>query len=128
MADGGRRTSDQIVPRASTMAHPTGCGVAVKVNHDERDEHPAVPLWTGRECPALRRTLREKVGEFAARLGASDHLVYTWESRGTGEPPLEQQAADLRIQLDERDQDLTAARAANRQLMTQLNAPRQTRS
>jgi hypothetical protein len=34
---------------------------------------------------------------------------------------LEQQAADLRLQLDERDQDLTAARAANRELMTQLN-------
>ena len=40
---------------------------------------------------------------------------------------LEQQAVDLRIQLDERDQDLTAARAANRELMTQLNAARPTR-
>jgi DNA-binding transcriptional regulator YiaG len=56
-------------------------------DHDERDERPAVPLWTGRECPALRRALREKVEEFAARLGASDYLVYTWESRGRGEPP-----------------------------------------
>jgi hypothetical protein len=34
---------------------------------------------------------------------------------------LEQQAADLRLQLGERDQDLSAARAANRELMTQLN-------
>jgi len=34
---------------------------------------------------------------------------------------LEQQAADLRLQLGERDQDLNAARAANRELMTQLN-------
>ena len=33
----------------------------------------------------------------------------------------EQQAADLRLQLGERDQDLDAARAANRELMTQLN-------
>jgi hypothetical protein len=34
----------------------------------------------------------------------------------------EQQAIDLRLQLEERDQDLTAARAANRELMAQLNA------
>ena len=34
---------------------------------------------------------------------------------------LEQQAIDLRLQLDERDQDLTAARAANRELIAQLN-------
>jgi hypothetical protein len=40
---------------------------------------------------------------------------------------LEQQAADLRLQLDERDQELQAARAANRELMTQLNAPRHER-
>ena len=37
--------------------------------------------------------------------------------------PLEQQTADLRLQLEERDQDLAAARAANREFMTQLNSP-----
>lgn len=36
---------------------------------------------------------------------------------------LEQQAIDLRLQLDERDEDLTAARATNRELMTRINAP-----
>jgi hypothetical protein len=36
---------------------------------------------------------------------------------------LEQQAIDLRLQLEERDQDLDAARAANRDLMTRINAP-----
>ena len=36
---------------------------------------------------------------------------------------LEQQAIDLRLQLEERDQDLNAARAANRELMTQINTP-----
>ena len=57
----------------------------------------------------------------------------TWRESGLGAPDdvdelkqrivhLEQQAVDLHIQLDERDQDLTAARAANRELMTQLNA------
>ena len=34
---------------------------------------------------------------------------------------LEQQAIDLRLQLEQRDEDLTAARAANRELMAQLN-------
>ena len=34
---------------------------------------------------------------------------------------LEQQVVDLRLQLEERDQDLAAARAANRELMTRLN-------
>jgi hypothetical protein len=55
-----------------------------------------------------------------------------WHESGLGAPPdidalqhkithLEQQAADLRLQLAERDQDLHAARTANRELMTQLN-------
>ena len=36
---------------------------------------------------------------------------------------LQQQVIDLRLQLEERDQDLAAARSANRELMTQLNQP-----
>ena len=35
---------------------------------------------------------------------------------------LEQQAVDLQLQLEERDEELAAARAANRELMAQLNA------
>jgi hypothetical protein len=55
-----------------------------------------------------------------------------WRESGLGAPAdidalnqkitrLEQQAADLRLQLEERDDDLAAARAANRELMAQLN-------
>lgn len=55
-----------------------------------------------------------------------------WRDSGLGAPPdidaltqkithLEQQAAELRLRLEERDQDLAAARAANRELMAQLN-------
>ena len=40
---------------------------------------------------------------------------------------LEQQAADLRQQLEERDDELAAARAANRELMTRLNHSAATR-
>jgi hypothetical protein len=59
----------------------------------------------------------------------------TWHESGLGAPDdidqlnqpivaLEQHTVELRLQLDERDQDLDAARAANRELMTRLNAPR----
>ncbi len=60
-----------------------------------------------------------------------------WRATGLGAPTdidrlqqhiitLEQQVADLRLLLEERDQDLTAAHAANRELMAQLNASRPT--
>ena len=55
-----------------------------------------------------------------------------WRESGLGAPAdidalaqkithLEQQIIDLRLQLEERGEDLTAARATNRELMTQLN-------
>jgi len=57
-----------------------------------------------------------------------------WRESGLGVPAdidalnqkithLEQQTVDLRLQLEERDEDLIAARAANRELMAQLNTP-----
>lgn len=56
----------------------------------------------------------------------------TWRESGLGAPDdidqlkerirhLEQQTIDLQIQIEERDQDLVAARAANRELMTRIN-------
>ena len=69
----------------------------------------------------LERRLSEALGEQAWResgLGAPadiDALTQTITS-------LEQQAIDLRLQAEERDEELTAARAANRELMAQLNA------
>jgi transposase-like protein len=70
----------------------------------------------------LEKRLSEALGEHA------------WRESGLGTPTdtdalhqqithLEQQAIDLRLQLAERDEDLTAARAANRELMTRINAP-----
>jgi hypothetical protein len=74
----------------------------------------------------LEKRLSEALGEQA------------WRESGLGTPAgidtlnhkianMEQQVADLRLQLEERGDELTAARAANRELMTQLNAaaPRQ---
>lgn len=74
----------------------------------------------------LEKRLSETLGEQA------------WRESGLGAPAdidalhqkithLEQQAADLQLQLSERDQDLAAARAANRELMTQLNHATATR-
>jgi len=69
----------------------------------------------------LERRLSEALGNQA------------WRESGLGTPAdidalnqkithLEQQAADLRLQLEEREEDLAAARAANREFMAQLNA------
>jgi transposase-like protein len=69
----------------------------------------------------LEKRLSELLGEQA------------WRATGLGRPTdidhlqqrivtLEQEVVDLRLQLEERDHDLSAARAANRELMTRLNA------
>jgi chromosome segregation ATPase len=69
----------------------------------------------------LEQRLSESLGE------------QTWRESGLGAPTdidqlnqqivgLEQQIIDLQLQLQERSQDLEAARSANRELMTQLNA------
>lgn len=71
----------------------------------------------------LEKRLSELLGEQA------------WRASGLGAPTdveelqrkivfLEQQVVDLRLQLDERDQELTAARGANRELMTRINGTR----
>ena len=68
----------------------------------------------------LEKRLSEALGEQA------------WRESGLGAPAdidalsqkityLEQKAADLQLQLNERDEDLSAARAASRELMTRLN-------
>jgi transposase-like protein len=60
-----------------------------------------------------------------------------WRATGLGAPTdidqlqqrivsLEQQIVELRLQLEARDQDLAAARAANRELMSRLNTSRPT--
>ena len=69
----------------------------------------------------LEKRLSELLGEQAWRatgLGAPTDIDQLQQRIVT----LEQQVVDSRLQLEERDQDLTAARAANRELMTRLNA------
>lgn len=72
----------------------------------------------------LEKRLSEALGE------------QTWRESGLGAPTdidalhqrisqLEQHNLDLQQQLDEREEDLAAARAANRELMARLNTPTQ---
>jgi hypothetical protein len=74
----------------------------------------------------LERRLSDTIGEHA------------WRASGLGAPTdidalhqqvnkLEQQVIDLGLQLAERDEDLAAARAANRELMTRINTHHSTR-
>jgi polyhydroxyalkanoate synthesis regulator phasin len=77
--------------------------------------------------------LHARVQHLEKRL--SDALgEHAWRESGLGTPTdidalhqqithLEQQVIDLRLRLAERDEDLAAARAANRELMARINAP-----
>jgi hypothetical protein len=68
----------------------------------------------------LETRLSELLGEHAWResgLGAPDDIDHLKQQIVT----LEQHVVDLRLQLEERDQDLAAARAANRELMARIN-------
>jgi hypothetical protein len=67
----------------------------------------------------LEKRLSEALGEQAWRasgLGAPDDIHALNQRIVTLE-----QVVDLRLQLEERDDELAAARAANRELMTRLN-------
>jgi uncharacterized protein DUF6262 len=71
----------------------------------------------------LQTRLSEMLGEQAWResgLGAPDDI----EQLKQRIVFLEQQIIDVRLQLEERDQELAAARDANRELMTRLNGSR----
>ncbi len=78
---------------------------------------------------ALRLTARVRQLEHRLSEVLGEHA---WRESGLAAPAdtgalsqkitkLEQQAIDLRLQLEQRDEDLAAARAANRELMAQLN-------
>jgi hypothetical protein len=74
----------------------------------------------------LEQRLSDALGEQAWResgLGAPADI----DALGQKITHLEQQAADLRLQLEERGDELAAARAANRELMTRLNHAAATR-
>jgi hypothetical protein len=108
--------------------------------------HTAAPTPTDAAGPAVTRASLQAdllaAHERAHRLGAriqqleqrlSEALGHqAWHESGLDTPPdinaltqqvthLQQEIIDLRLTLEERDEDLAAARATNRELMSQLN-------
>lgn len=96
------------------------------------------PAVTRASLQADLAAAHERAVRLTARVRQLEHRLsealgeQAWRESGLGNPAdidalsqkithLEQEAIDLRLQLEQRDEDLTAARAANRELMTQLN-------
>ncbi len=84
-------------------------------------------LAAGERAARLHSRVRQLEKRLSEALGEQ-----AWRESGLGTPAdidalnqkityLEQQAIDLRLQLEEQGEDLAAARAANRELMAQLN-------
>ena len=150
-----RAFTDGTEISASAIARAAGVDRSFLYRHRDLLEqihaHEATPPATG-QAPGLavtRASLHADLlaaGERALRLTSRIRQLETrlsealgeqaWHQSGLGAPAdidalnqkinhLEQQGVELRLQLAERDQDLAAARAANRELMAQLNtAPR----
>lgn len=109
---------------AQLSASPDASPVATRASLEadlHAAEHRAARLAA--RVQHLERRLSELLGE------------RTWQDSGLGAPDdidrlhqriasLEAQVADLGIHLDERTEELAAARLANRELMTRLNAAR----
>jgi hypothetical protein len=125
------RHRDLLEQLHAAQAQPRGTpGVGPTVS---RASLQADLLTTQHHCtriPARAHQLETRLSEL---LGEQ-----TWRESGLGAPEdidqlkqqivsLEQHIVDLRLQLQERDQDLTATRATNHELTTQLNASRQAR-
>jgi hypothetical protein len=84
-------------------------------------------LAAGQRAARLHSRVRQLEKRLSETLGEQ-----AWRESGLGTPAdidalnqkivhLEQQAIDLRLQLEEQGEELAAARATNRELMTQLN-------
>jgi predicted ArsR family transcriptional regulator len=140
----------------SGIAHRAGVDRPFLYRHRDLLEHvhaaEAQPRNTTSMGPTVSRASLQAdllaAQQRCTRMAARTHQLETrlsellgeqaWRQSGLGTPEdieqlkqqitfLEQHVVDLRLQLEERDQELAAARAANRELMTHLNASRHTR-
>ena len=148
-----RATGDGVEISASAIARAAGVDRSFIYRHRDLlaqiQAHQGAPPEAAAGPAVTRASLHADLlaaGERATRLTSRIRQLETrlsetlgeqaWHESGLAVPSdinalnqkinhLEQQTVDLRLQLDERDQDLTAARATNRELMAQLNtAPR----
>jgi hypothetical protein len=144
-------TADCTEISASAIARAAGVDRSFLYRHrdllEQIQAHQATPPAAGQTPgPAVTRASLHAdllaAGERALRLTSQIRRLETrlsealgeqaWRESGLGAPAdidalnqkinhVEQQCVELRLQLAERDQDLAAARAANRELMAQLN-------
>jgi anaerobic selenocysteine-containing dehydrogenase len=98
---------DTITKRYARLATRLGIHTTLKIH---RHYNATELINAGYDVRAAAGRLGHSGG------GATTLRVYTASDR-------EQQLLELRRQLEERNDELAAARAANRELMTQLNAP-----
>ncbi|MDN5861730.1 MAG: DUF6262 family protein [Pseudonocardia sp.] len=104
----------------------------------------AGPAVTRASLQADLLAAHERAARLHTRIQHLEHRLsdtlgeHAWRESGLGNPAdidalhqqitrLEQQSIDLGLQLAERDEDLAAARTANRELMARINAPHSTR-
>ena len=102
------------------------------------DGQPSGPGVTRASLQADLAAAHERALRLTSRIRQLEHRLsealgeQAWQESGLAAPAdpgrlaqensqLQQQVIDLRLRLDERDQDLAAARSANRELMAQLN-------
>ena len=103
----------------------------------------AGPAVTRASLQADLLAAHERAARLHTRIQHLEHRLsealgeHAWRESGLGNPAdidalhpqithLEQQTIDLRLQLAERDEDLAAARATNREFMARINGPRPT--
>jgi hypothetical protein len=116
---------EQIHATEAQPSNAAGVGPAVSrasLQADLTNAHQRAVRLAAR-VHQLEQRLSESLGEQAwheSGLGVPDDIDQLKQQIGT----LEQHTIDLRLQLEERDDDLAAARSANRELMAQLNTPR----
>lgn len=116
------------VHAAEAQPHNTGAtGPAVS-----RASLQADLLAAQQRCTRMAARTQQLEARLSELLGEQ-----AWRASGLGAPTdiedlqrrivsLEQQTVDLRLQLETRDDELAAARGANRELITQLNGARHT--
>jgi chromosome segregation ATPase len=117
-----RELLEQVHAAAARPPAASGAGPAVS-----RASLQADLLAAQQRCVRMAARTQHLETRLSALLGER-----AWRESGLGVPDdidqlkqqivtLEQRVVDLRLQLEERDQDLAAARAANRELMAQIN-------
>jgi cell division protein ZapA (FtsZ GTPase activity inhibitor) len=145
-AAAGDRLSASAIARAAGVdrtflyRHPDLLEKIHALQADPVSDEPTGPAVTRASLQADLLAAHERVARFSARIQQLEQRLsealgeQTWCESGLGAPAdidalhqrisqLEQHNLDLQQQLDERDEDLAAARAANRELMARLNTP-----